>query len=254
MSFADQHIVETPEQIRLQFAVAGIGSRFLAVAIDTLIQVATGVVLGVILLVFGFMGLLRQWQGTSLWLVAALIALSFLLTFGYFAIFEILWSGQTPGKRAIGIRVIKDNGRPLSAAESVGRNLMRIVDQMPGFYAVAVLTAMFNAQSKRLGDFVAGSIVVYETSLESIQRSWDVAPAPASQSLLGANRLTPEEVALIDTFLVRRSELAGDVRRRMADGILRRLESKLKLTDDHRERVETTLESLAHEHRSASRY
>lgn len=143
---------------------------------------------------------------------------------------------------------------PLSPAECIGRNLLRIVDQMPGFYAVAVLTAMFNLESKRLGDFVAVSIVVREKSLESVQRSWDVSPLSALHSLLGANRLTPEEMALIDTFLARCHDLAPDVRSRMAHAILSRIESQLTLTHEHRAGAEYTLKSLAHEYRSAGRY
>jgi hypothetical protein len=125
---------------------------------------------------------------------------------------------------------------------------------MPGFYAVAVLTAMFNLESKRLGDFVAVSIVVREKSLESVQRSWDVSPLSALHSLLGANRLTPEEMALIDTFLARCHDLAPDVRSRMAHAILSRIESQLTLTHEHRAGAEYTLKSLAHEYRSAGRY
>jgi uncharacterized RDD family membrane protein YckC len=253
--FGDRHVIDTPEQVQLQFAIAGIGSRFLAVAIDTIIQV---VVLGGIGLILGFLGVtgfFAIWRQMSLWLWAGLIAFFFLLYFGYFAFFEILWGGQTPGKRTIGIRVIKETGRPLSPSETIARNLMRIVDQMPGFYAVAVLTAMFNDESKRLGDFVAGSIVVREHSLDEMRGAWSAATAPSvSRSLLGANRLTAEEVSLIDTFLVRRHELAHDVRSHMAYEILRRLEPKLTLTEDDRAGVEATLRSIAYEHRSAARY
>src|SRR5580658_8826695 len=147
----DKHTIETPEQIRLEFAVAGIGSRFLALAIDTLIQIGLGLV--VLLVVFlsrtagAFINLSGQWG------VALLIAAVFLLIYGYFACFEILWNGQTPGKRIIGLRVVKNSGRPLTPAETIGRNLMRIVDQLPVFYAVGVIAALINSENKRLGDF-----------------------------------------------------------------------------------------------------
>ena len=100
------------------------------------------------------------------------MAVLFALYYGYFAAFEILWNGQTPGKRAAGIRVIKESGRPLSAAETIGRNLLRIVDQLPGFYAIGIVTSLLNAQNKRFGDFVAGSIVVRESSLSAMRPSW----------------------------------------------------------------------------------
>ena len=235
------------------FALAGIGSRFLALSLDTLIQSGLAILIVVAVFLFGLTGLLKGWHLTSLWLTAALIGFVFLLQFGYFAIFEILWNGQTPGKRAVGIRVIKETGRPLSPAESIARNLLRIIDQMPGFYAVAVLAAFFNSQGKRLGDFVAGSIVVREKSLDELHHSWPAARGPASP-LLRANRLTPEELALIEAFLSRRDDLDPAVRRSMAQQVLERLEPKLTLTEEHRIRVETTLESLAHEHRSYGRY
>jgi len=220
-----------------------------------MIQIGAGVLIALIYVIAGMAGISQRWLPASQWVTAILIAFVFLLQFAYFALFEILWGGQTPGKRAIGIRVIKDTGRPLSPVEFVGRNLLRIVDQMPGFYAVGVLIAMFNGQSKRLGDFVAGSIVVREKSLEEIKRAWaSSTPTSTSQLFAGAQRLTPEEIALIEAFLTRRHDLDPGVRHRMAQEILRRIESKLTLTDDHRTRVESTLESLAHEHRSHGRY
>lgn len=253
ISFTDRHTVETPEQVQLHFALAGIGSRFLALALDTLLQVGAGLLVGIVLLFAGISGFLRGFQTTSLWLTAALIAFAFLLEFGYFALFETFWSGQTPGKRAIGIRVIKDTGRPLSPAETVARNLLRIVDQLPAFYGIGVLVAMCNSQGKRLGDFVAGSIVVRENSLNQVQHSWTTTPASGS-SFLAGNRLTADEVALVNTFLARRYDLAPEVRDRMAQQVLLRLEPKLTLNDDDRARVETTLEAIAHEQRSHGHY
>ena len=254
MSFTERHIIETPEQLQLKFDLAGVGSRFLAIAIDTLIQLAVGGIAAFILILFGLTGLVNGWRLTSLWATAGLIAFLFLLYFGYFVLFEILWGGQTPGKRAIGIRVIKDSGRPLSPAEVFGRNLLRVIDQIPGFYAVAVLTAMFNAQGKRLGDFVAGSVVVREKSLNLSQPHWTQPSPSRPQTLLGASQLTADEVELIDTFLARRYDLTSDVRHRMAHEIVRRLESKIVPGADHHARAEETLEALAHEYRSLGGY
>ncbi len=167
----------------------------------------------------------------SVWLLAAASAVFFLVFFGYFAIFEILWNGQTPGKRAIGIRVVKDSGRPLTAAESIGRNLMRIVDQLPGFYAIGIVAAVLNSRNKRLGDLVAGSMVVRESSLASIKPIWQTTRTKAGP-LLGGNALSVEDLALVDAFLNRRTELAPDVRSRMAAQILNQLRSKLPSITD----------------------
>lgn len=257
-ALADKLTIETPEQTALEFAVAGIGSRFLAIVIDTLIQIGVGIVAGIASTIL--MGTLAAIApNASLWGVALLVLFYFLLYFGYYAFFEILWNGQTPGKRIIGIRVIKDDGRPLTPAESIGRNLMRIVDWMPGIYAVGIASAILNKQNKRLGDFVVGSLVVREASLQQLKPVWETtqpnaAAATRSASPWGAARLSNEDCALIDSFLNRRSQLDYDVRVRMADEIFRRLKPKLTLPAENTASIEQILETLAYERRATNRY
>jgi len=246
----DKHTIETPEQLRLDFAVAGIGSRFLALAIDTLIQI------GIVVLVFIALAALTSVRvvsirgQSSVWVLALTGVLFFLIFFGYFGIFEIVWNGQTPGKRMIGIRVVKDSGRPLTAAESIGRNLLRIVDQLPGFYAIGMVVAVLNSSNKRLGDLVAGSMVVRESSLAAIKPVWQTMRAETGP-LLGGKALSIEDLALIDAFLNRRHELLPDVRSRIAAQILNQLRPKLPVHTDTGLSTESVLESLAWERRSA---
>jgi uncharacterized RDD family membrane protein YckC len=256
-SFSDTHIIETPEQIPLQFAVAGIGSRFLALAIDTLIQ--AGVVIALLLLSRAAIGVASvlslsgaAWSQGG---VVLLIITAFLLFYGYFAIFEVFWNGQTPGKRIIGLRVVKTSGRPLTAAETIGRNLMRIVDSLPLFYGVGVIAALANSQNKRLGDFVAGSIVVREGSLGEMKPVWRTSQseAAAPQPSLGAHGLSMADLTLIDTFLHRRHNLAPDVRARMAGEILDRVRSKLSLPAGDAS-AESILESAAYQRRSTGAF
>ncbi len=249
---SDKHSIETPEQMPLDFAIAGIGSRFLALAIDTLIQVGVGIVVVIASIFEAGMLAGSGFQLSSLWTAAAVIATIFLLTFGYFAVFEIVWNGQTPGKRKIGIRVIKETGRPLTAAETIGRNFLRLVDQLPGFYAVGVLVALLNPKNKRLGDFVAGSVVIRETPFEIVKPVWGGTEA-ASLKTAGAG-ISLEDLALIETFLNRRHELGFDVRSRMAHQILDRLRGKLSLDPASQLSAEETLEALAHERRGAGGY
>ena len=254
-SFADKLTIETPEQTALDFAIAGIGSRFLALAMDTLIQMLAGLVVGVggsILI-----GVIATAVPTAaVWGFAILILFFFLLYFGYFAIFEIVWNGQTPGKRKAGIRVIKDSGRPLTPAESIARNLLRIVDWLPAFYAVGIVSALLTKENKRLGDLVAGSLVVREASFSDLKPAWQTAEVPAGQSFapLGAGELSPEDFALIDSYLNRRLDLEPDVRFRMAEEILRRLRPKLTLPADNALSTERILETLAYERRATGRY
>jgi len=255
ISFVDKLTIETPEQTALDFAVAGIGSRFIAISIDTLIQIAIGLVAG-IAGAFGIAGLAKIWPRFSMWGGAILILFFFVLYFGYFAIFEIIWNGQSPGKRWTKIRVIKDSGRPLTPAESIGRNLMRIVDWMPALYAVGVLSAITTKQNKRLGDLLVGSLVVRESSLADVRPIWQPTPDQGLATLapLGVARLSAQDFALIDSFLNRRFDLDPSVRSRMADDILRRLRPHLTLPAENTLSTEKLLEALAHERRAGGRY
>ncbi len=254
-SFADKLTIETPEQTALEFAIAGIGSRFLALALDTLIQMLVGfIALFGGIFVIGLISAAMPKAG--IWGAAILILFFFLLYFGYFALFEIIWNGQTPGKRKAGIRVIKDSGRPLTPAESIGRNLMRIVDWLPAFYAVGMVSAILTKENKRLGDLVAGSLVVRESSFSNLKPAWQTAEMPAAPALspMGADRLSPEECALIDSYLNRRLDLEPYLRFRMADEILGRLKSKLALPAEGTLSSDRILEALAYERRASGRY
>jgi uncharacterized RDD family membrane protein YckC len=255
---ADQLTIETPEQTALDFAVAGIGSRFLALAFDVLIQTLVGVVVGIGGM-FTVLGISFATPKAGMWGAAIMVVFYFLLYFGYYAFFEIFWNGQTPGKRKAGIRVIKDSGRPLTPAESIGRNLMRIVDWLPFLYGVGIACAFFTKGNKRLGDLVVGSIVVRETPLVDLHTAWQAgpaspAPAPVSGSPLGADRLSPEEFALIESFLSRRAALDLGVRMQMAEEILRRLKPKLTLPPEMPFSTERILEALAYERRATGQY
>jgi uncharacterized RDD family membrane protein YckC len=250
-AFSESHTVETPEQTNIEFTVAGVGSRFLALLIDTLIQAAV-VILGVIAVaLLGVIGIGARLTHAGPWFLAVIVTGAFLVFYGYFIFFEIFWSGQTPGKRRLGLRVIKDTGRRLSAAETVARNLLRIVDQMPGVYAVGILVALLNKQNKRLGDFVAGSLVVREVFHAQMNRNWSRTPArPPVHTPLGIQRLTDEDLILIESFLSRRDQLDWPIRRRMAAEILDRLESKLNVTADERQNPEALLEAAAYQRRA----
>jgi uncharacterized RDD family membrane protein YckC len=249
-------IIETPEQTSIEFPLAGIGSRFLAMLIDSLIQFGSGTAL---LLLFaglgygarGMFGSIPDYAGP--WIAGILIFLAFLLMYGYFILFELFWNGQTPGKRLTHIRVIKDSGQPITAIDAVGRNLMRLIDQMPFAYGLGVLCAWISPQSKRLGDYVAGTVVVHEKPLQNVTLQWE-APTQYSAHHYGANRLTPEEFALIETFLSRRSALEAGVRYDTAAGIVRRIESKLTLPPEGKPPAEKLLEELSWERRSTAGY
>jgi uncharacterized RDD family membrane protein YckC len=252
--FRDKLTIETPEQTVLEFEIAGIGSRFLALAYDTLLQILIGLGLLLIMVIVGVAlpGSLK----TGVWFVAVMVLAYFVLYFGYFTFFEVIWNGQTPGKKKEGLRVIKDSGRPISPSEAVGRNLMRIVDQLPAFYAIGIGSVLLSRQNKRLGDFVAGTIVVHEKSLEDAKSVWQSAQAgqAAPATTYGSERLTSEEFALVEAFLNRRSSLPGDVRFNMADRIAKQIRPKLSLPPGELLYAEKLLEAVAHERRSSAGY
>ncbi len=250
-SYSDKLTIETPEQTALEFAIAGVGSRFLALAFDTTIQIAAG-----LLLIFGsalIFRLVAPGVASSTWVLATFAIIAFLLVFGYFAIFEAVWNGQTPGKRLARIRVIKDSGRPIAPFEAVARNLLRLVDQLPFFYGVGIVSALISRQNKRLGDLVAGTIVVHEEELHEFRPLWQ-APANTATVTYGAEKLTAEEFSLIETFLNRRNALAPDVRFRMAEQIAGRIRSKLAVPAAMLPPTERLLEALAAERRASATY
>jgi len=224
-SFDNKLTIDTPEQTQLEFPLAGIGSRFLAIAIDTLIQTAAGFVLFFIVL------FIRSYDSALLasssnWTLAILGLGFFTLEFGYFAIFEAVWNGQTPGKRLMKLRVIQDSGRPINAFQSVARNLVRIIDEIPGVYAVGIISAILSSQNRRLGDFVAGTVVVHEKPVLQASPGWR-GPVAGELPDLRPVRLDASELQLIETFLLRRDALQDEVRQRMAAQILASLSGKL---------------------------
>lgn len=259
---SDHLTIETPEQIPLDFQLAGIGSRFLALALDSLIQAGALVVLVIIA------GLVSSQLGKTgrTWLWAIVVLGWFLIRFTYFALFEALWNGQTPGKRWVHLRVIKESGRAITAYESIARNLLRLVDSIPEIYAVGIVSALLSSRSKRLGDYVAGTVVVREQPLRTkLQVGWTLIPPPASDSAkaaanpglelgLDVSRLSPEEFQLVDSFLERRRQLAAEVRGEMARRISHRIASKLDLPAGSRPDSEKLLEAVAAAYRNRAAY
>jgi uncharacterized RDD family membrane protein YckC len=248
-------IIETPEQTSIEFPLAGIGSRFLAILIDSLIQGAVVIALLLIFLTLGFelnLSGLRRFSNAPVWLAAILIFAYFLLMYGYFMVFEAIWNGHTPGKRLTHIRVIRDSGAPITPIDAVGRNLLRLVDQLPFAYGIGVLSVWISPRSKRLGDYVAGTVVVHEKPLETAAAPWD-SPAQNNTHTYGARRLTLEEFALVEAFLSRRSALDTGVRYDTAASIVRRIEAKLTLPSE-RPPAEKILEDLSYERRSTAGY
>src|SRR5690242_674081 len=230
--------IETPEQTVFSYSVAGIGSRAAAALIDYLICFGVLVVLSVcwsllVPAVTGAASPLRKVTGS--WALAVLVFVQFLLLWGYYVVFEVLWDGQTPGKRRIGIRVVQDGGFSVSWTASAVRNIARAIDMQPGImYGVGILSAAVSRSGKRLGDMIAGTIVVHERVVSiaapsmSVGDAVDDATAQASRipSPVSA-ALTDEEFALLDRFLARRRALEAWRRAQLATQLLDRFGDRI---------------------------
>lgn len=153
-----------------------------------------------------FLGLSQKAMASTVFAVG--IILFFLVFYGYFVIFEKLWNGQTPGKRLLGIRVVRDGGYPVELVGSIIRNLVRIVEQILGFYAVSVISMLLSPENKRLGDYAAGTIVVRDRGFEVRDpKDWlrpGAGEASSSDNRLIAN-LTTDELALVDKYVARKT-------------------------------------------------
>ncbi|MGD8624073.1 MAG: RDD family protein [Anaerolineae bacterium] len=224
----DEFLIETPELVSLGYQVADIGSRFMAALVDTiLIAIIQAAVLGATWAVY------VSTSGGSLtsWLAAILGLVGFALFWGYYLLFEMIWNGQSPGKRWVGLRVIKDSGAPISFVDSAVRNLVRLIDFLPLYYGIGVIVMFLNRRARRLGDLAAGTLVVRErkdVTLDSLVASAP-RPRPAGEgeqeSLPGLENLDAGDYDLIVRFLRRRHDLAnrGALAQKVAAGISARM-------------------------------
>lgn len=247
----DKLIIDTPEQVQLEMPLAGIGSRFMAIFVDSLIQF---VVVIFLFLIFAILGIgVASLPELGKWAVAIYIFAFFLLYWGYFAIFEALWKGQTPGKRHAAIKVIRDSGRDITAKEAIARNLLRSVDLLPGMYAVGILAIFLSPQKKRLGDYVAGTVVVHDRQPEESQPFWNTRDDDTT-TFPGIENVAPEEIQMIETFLLRRLDLPPSVRQQSARRIADHLLTKIQVQDEQKRDLENFLELVVRQFRKSARY
>jgi uncharacterized RDD family membrane protein YckC len=215
--------IDTPESVIFDYRVAGVGSRFMAALVDTTIL---GVLLTAFVCGIGAITSVAFFNSTFSALILALaILFIFALIWGYYIFFEVIWNGQSPGKRWVGLRVIRTDGMPITLVDSVIRNLVRVIDFLPFYYGVGLLTMFLNAQARRLGDYAAGTIVVKGqrgVTLESVQRTIVSAPGPPT-----AVSLSAKEYRLVTEYLNRRHELSN--REEMAQRIAAVVATKLGL-------------------------
>lgn len=199
--------ISTPENVTFTFCLGGLGSRFVALLVDVLVQMVIVSGVGVALLIVGT-GLSIAVEATAPKAVVASgiimgVALSlfilsfFLIQWGYFVFFEVRRGGQTPGKRLMRLRVVRDEGQPVRFFDSVIRNVTRIADLLPATYMIGVISILASKRNKRVGDMAAGTIVVRETQT----------PVPACAAR--GTSLESEEAALVAEYLKRRGQMSA---------------------------------------------
>lgn len=183
---------ETPEGILLELRPAGLNARFYAFALDWIIRLA-------IIYAAAMAAALMKGIGLAFWLI-----LFFALEWFYPVVFELMPAGSTPGKRVFGLKVVMDNGLPVTPAASVTRNVLRAADFLPFGYGFAIVSMLVRRDSKRLGDLAAGTIVVHESRAARRIVLDDVAP------VVPARLIGPEDQAAVIALAARASTLTAE--------------------------------------------
>ncbi len=266
---SDQLNIDTPELVTIEMPLAGVGSRFIALLIDMLLWFAGLLVLFFLAVIF-LPAIHAASEISEKWAVAIVIFIIFLFNWGYFTLFEAFWNGQTPGKRIAKIRVIQHTGRPIGIFESMARNFVRYIDQIPSFYVVGVITMFVTKQHQRLGDLAAGTLVVRDRTPESPlwneagSRTFTAASftartaAPEPHSLVSlpapsVAKLTPSDLEVLESFFSRRLDMPLDVRHNLAERIAAALRAKSGLELPPEISTETFLEAVARDLRDQAR-
>jgi uncharacterized RDD family membrane protein YckC len=224
--------VNTPENVRIEYELAGIGSRGLAAIVDATTIVLTLFVIAMLAWMFTYYGFFTL--SKIFWTV--LTVTGFLTFVGYYIYFESVWNGQTPGKRALGIRSVRDGGTPIDITAVTVRNLVRLIDMLPSMYVVGVLSIVFSQSNKRLGDYAAGTIVVKERprDIGSAEHNWVVADTGQNiwRFVFDVYLVRPEEFEAARSYCDRRAELSDDVRAPLAARIAVPIMMRLGLSVD----------------------
>jgi uncharacterized RDD family membrane protein YckC len=217
----DRITIATPEGVDLELTLAGVGSRFVSALVDFMLQI-------VLLVGVSGVGAAAGAFGSGYGSVVVLLA-SFFVFAAYDVLFEVFAGGRTPGKRLNGLRVVRVDGSPVAFFTSAVRNVLRLVDILPGMYLVGIVTILVTRQNQRLGDVAAGTLVVRErTEQPSLRelRMTQPQPAPAVYAW-DVTAVSGDELAAVRSFLARRSDLTLEARYRLAADLAGALRPKV---------------------------
>jgi len=243
---SQEYTIPTPENVSFGYEVVGIGNRFIATLFDSAILLLLFVAINLLLafaldLVGAFSTNLLDFAEEIGWsqgfLIAIYTLLQFLLIWGYYIGFEWLWQGQTPGKRWTKIRVVRIDGNPVGFGEVAIRNLVRIIDFLPATYALGLVTMFFSENARRLGDYAAGTIVIKDKSMLTLEDVTAVTERKASEPhpideadplytrYINIRALSGSDYALIDELLKRynRNRVDFELLNRAANSMRKKL-------------------------------
>lgn len=229
-------LIESPEKIRFRYKIAHTGTRIGAYLVDIAIQ--TGIIFLLVMLFFALGGPSHRFISAEmisdfqLLVIAFLYLVYFFFQWGYFTFFEIFRNGQSPGKRALRICVIKSNGEPLEASSIVLRNLLRAVDSFPLMNAIGGFISLMDNQSRRLGDIVADTVVVHEIRFDLKEPEFTTVLSPKSAQAPAMElitRLNEEELYVIRRFLNEYRLLSPERQKELAQKLADRVKHRLKI-------------------------
>lgn len=234
-----EYVLLSPEKVEIRYEIAGLGSRALAAVLDDLLVLLLNAVVWLVLVLLEdtmrFITTLIGRIGEG-WALASLFFFAFISWFAYYILFEIWWNGQTPAKRAFGLRVIRLDGTPATPGAILIRELVRLVDAFPVClfgYNVAGLIAFFNPYGQRLGDMLAGTFVIKErrVALPTLQSLSAVSPSehPLEVYVPTVLALSAREYRALRAFLDRREQFPAEVRERLANELYQHLIQRLGL-------------------------
>lgn len=210
----------TPEGVVLELVLAGLGSRFLARLLDTVIQAVLIIALAIGVGATGA-------TGAPGWITAMSFVFIFLIVFAYDVVFETLNNGRTIGKQAAGIRVLAQGGEPIRFLASAVRNIMRIIDFLPVFYLVGSVSIVVTEHDQRLGDLAAGTIVARDRFPGMTHAAAAITVTPDAVATWDVSAISASEVQAVRQFLDRRLELRAPARAYFASDLVNRLGPKV---------------------------
>ncbi|MFB2973441.1 RDD family protein [Aerosakkonema sp. BLCC-F183] len=232
MRFFNRITLQTPESVELEFTLAGIGNRAFALLLDYIVLFLTLFLFWITWIAFAIQVVeaFRNIQKLGIWLLAIAFLLNFIIYVGYFVFFEVFWQGQTPGKRYAKIRVIRDDGRRVGIQQATLRALLRSIDDT---LFIGAFLIILGKREKRLGDMVAGTLVIQEEYLvatinfpisEQAQQLSKQLPRMANIS-----QLLPDDFATIREYLQRRSAMTANARADLSLQMARQVRNVIEL-------------------------